>query len=244
MPSLSTTHESTGAWKWTPEAFWKMADSTRMLAEYSVDQDLRYLRVAPLDVLQKIFVQYRFFTLYYITDLALLVSRLPFGALRSALAEFLNDELGNGDPSQAHPRLYDDFLLSLGIHERALRASNAKNIAILEGVQRSLQTRSWAYGIGLRGMGGECLCQLYLASMQENFMQNPFIRERRNGLAWKFWDIHTGDVDIHHRERTRDAINELLVTERDTIVDLASGYAEAKGAWDRFWKNIYQAARR
>lgn len=66
--------------------FWEMAESERTLAEYRVNANLRYLRSASPETLRKIFVQYRFFTLYYITDLALLVSRLPFGALRSGLA--------------------------------------------------------------------------------------------------------------------------------------------------------------
>src|SRR3954470_15385750 len=83
----------------TPETFWQLADDSKMLAEYKVDRNLRYLRTAPPEILKRIFVQYRFFTLYYITDLALLVAKLPFGSLRSCLAEFLSEELGDGDPT-------------------------------------------------------------------------------------------------------------------------------------------------
>jgi hypothetical protein len=223
----------------TPASFWSIADTEKMAAEYQVDENLRFLQTASIETLRRIFVQYRFFTIYYISDLALLVAKLPFGTLRSSLAEFLNDELGNGNQSGAHPRLYDDFLRSLGVGEEALTAANPACIATLEGVSRSLSERSWAYGVGLRGMGGECLCQIYLSSMYDNFMQNPAIQRIKDQLAWKFWEIHIGDVDIHHRERTRDAINQLITSSPDLISDLAAGYLESKGAWDAFWKRIY-----
>jgi len=227
----------------TPENFWQLADTTRMAAEYQVDENLRYLRTAPLETLRRIFVQYRFFTIYYITDLALLVAKLPFGSLRSCLGEFLSEELGDGDPKDSHPSLYDDFLLSLGVPRKTLELADRNCLAILDQVRVSLETRSWPYGVGLRGMGGECLCQIYLASMHENFMRNPVIQERKDSLAWKFWDIHTGEVDIEHRERTRAAIDELILAQPETISDLATGYLESKAAWDGFWQRIFNNAR-
>ena len=226
----------------TPERFWEMADTTRMAAEYSVDRNLRSLRTLPLENLRRIFTQYRFFTIYYITDLALLISRIPFGQLRSCLGEFLAEELGNGNPLHAHPQLYEDFLRSIGVQENDLNKAAPKGIEILESVRKSLLERSWAYGVGLRGMGGECLCQIYLSSMHENFIHNTAIQEKKNEIEWKFWDIHIGDVDIHHREQTRAAINELISSQPELIEDLAAGYRESKDAWDYFWKGIYDRA--
>ena len=182
--------------KLTPATFWQIADDERMAAEYRVDANLKFLETATIDTLRRIFVQYRFFTIYYISDLALLVAKLPFGTLRSSLAEFLNDELGSGSSERAHPRLYDDFLLSLGVSPEALETSNPYCLETLEGVRASLLTRSWAYGVGLRGMGGECLCQLYLSSMYEHFIENPEIRSRGGELKWEFWDIHIGNINI------------------------------------------------
>jgi hypothetical protein len=224
------------------ETFWRLADDSRMAAEYRVDANLRYLQVAPPDVLRKVFIQYRFFTIFYITDLALLVAKMPFGTLRSGLAEFLAEELGDGEPSESHPRLYDDFLVSLGLSPAELERANANCLTSLQGIRDSLVNRSWAYGVGLRGMGGECLCQIYLSSMYENFIQNPFIQSRKDSVAWKFWDIHTGEVDIVHRERTRAAITDLIRSEPSLIKELAAGYLESKAAWDWFWKNIFDAA--
>ena len=75
----------------TAEEFWEMADSIRTKEEYLVDDKLRYLQSAPVEHLRDVFVQYRFFTIYYIGDLALLVHKVPFGHLRSVLGEILND---------------------------------------------------------------------------------------------------------------------------------------------------------
>jgi len=227
----------------TPQSFWRLADDSRIAEEYRIDSNLRYLRTAPLIALKKIFVQYRFFTIYYIADLALLVSKMPFGTLRSCLAEFLSEELGDGDPGMAHPQLYDDFLVSLGVANETLSKGNEKCLASLETIQNSLLQRPWAYGVGLRGMGGECLCQIYLSAMYEHFMLNPHIQERKADLAWKFWDIHTGEVDMVHRARTRNAISQLILKDPDTMVELAGGYLESKAAWDLFWQAIFAAAR-
>jgi hypothetical protein len=225
------------------EEFWNLADAERMTAEYLVDRDLEYLRTAPPDILKKIFVQYRFFTIYYITDLALLVSRLPFGRLRSLLGRVLAEELGDGDPRRAHPRLYDDFLRALSIPEAEIEAPLAENVTLLEATRERLLARSVAYGIGLRGMGGECLCQVYLAAMFEHFRDNPCIVSLRDRLPWRFWDIHTGDEDIEHRELTRAAIADFVATSPEALDDLSDGYLYAKGAWDSFWNNIHRAAR-
>jgi hypothetical protein len=228
----------------TPEAFWRMADSAKMAEEYRVDRNLRYLRIAPPEVLKRIFVQYRFFTHYYIADLALLVAKMPFGTLRTYLGHFLSEELGDGDPAGAHPRLYDDFLLSVGVAPDALDRPSPAALQSLDGIREALLARSWPYGVGLRGMGGECLCQVYLSSMHENFTQNPYIQSIGDRVAWKFWDIHTGDVDIHHRELTRSAISELLIAQPETLRDLAGGYDQSKQAWDRFWTGIFEDAQK
>jgi hypothetical protein len=235
--TLRTSKEKT-----LTEHFWEIADETKMTAAYQIDSDLLKLRTASLSELKQVFLQYRFFTIYYIQDLALLSAKLPFGALRSAMAEFLNEELGNGNEHHAHPTLYDDFLLSLGVSHEDLTRSNSECIELLAKVQKSLLTRSWAYGIGLRGMGGECLCQIYLSSMYAHFMQNPLIIERSKQLSWKFWEIHTGEVDIEHRLRTKAAINSLIENDPLTVQDLRSGYLESKEAWDLFWKAIFRKA--
>lgn len=221
--------------------FWRLADSARTQTEYLADDKLCRLADAPFDVLQKIFVQYRYFTIYYITDLALLVAKLPFGELRSLLADFLNDELGNGDNLGAHERLYDNFLTSIGLEETQIELyPNDKNLRLLGDLQERIGTRPVAYSVGLRGMGGECLCQVYLAAMHSHFTKNPAICEIKDRVKWKFWDIHTGEVDIAHREKLKRAIQSFVTRHPEHLKDLVQGYKDAKEIFDKFWDNIYR----
>ncbi len=222
------------------EEFWALADTARTETEYVADARLIRLAGAPFETLQKIFVQYRYFTIFYITDLALLVAKLPFGELRSLLADFLNDELGNGDSEGSHANLYDAFLTSIGLRGDELDLfPNHENLLLLKDLQNRINTRSSAYAIGLRGMGGECLCQVYLSAMHLHFTKNPSVQALKDRVAWTFWDIHTGEVDIAHREKLKQALGEFVRKRPEELNDLVNGYKDAKGIFDRFWENIY-----
>lgn len=223
--------------------FWNLADITKNLEKYRIDKNLKKLKFVSFDYLKKVFIQYRFFTHFYIEDLALLVSKLPYGELKSILAEILNEELGNGNANEAHPILYDNFLLSIGIQQHELEKANERCLSYLKQVQHSLKNRSWSYGVGLRGMGGECLCQIYLATMHENFAQNPHIIAIQDKVAWKFWEIHSGEVDQHHQFIVRNAINNIILAYPETAKDLINGYLESKTAWDNYWEQIFSAAK-
>jgi len=223
--------------------FWELADITKASEKYKIDKNLQYLAVAPLPVLKKIFIQYRFFTQFYIADLAILISKLPFGELKSILADILYEELGNGNAKEAHPLLYDNFLLSIGLTAEELNVFDPLCKRYLLTIQNRLQHQSWAYGIGLRGMGGECLCQIYLATMHYYFSKNPAITALKQQIAWKFWEIHIGEVDLHHQTIIRQAINNLITEQPETITDLSQGYLESKQAWDLYWEQIFKTAR-
>lgn len=225
------------------ESFWELTDITKMGEKFRIDQNLKSLKHMPLEMLQNVLIQYRFFTHYYIADLALLIGKLPFGTLRSILADILNEELGEGNAAHSHPALYDDFLLSVGVPEKSLHAADPYCILNLREIQQSLLSKSWSYGVGLRGMGGECLCQIYLSTMHEYLSQNAAIAGMRDSIAWKFWDIHTGEVDLHHQTIVRAAIDDALTSEPHIADDLIEGYRESRGAWDRFWQQIFRAAR-
>jgi len=222
--------------------FWDLVDQTKMTEKYRIDKNLQYLKVAPLNVLKNIFIQYRFFTHYYISDLGILISKMPFGKLKSILAEILNDELGNGKSKAAHPILYDNFLRSLGIKNEELQYESPTCMPYLLSVQNSLNKNSWAYGVGLRGMGGECLCQIYLSTMHEYFSKNPEIEKIKQNLEWEFWDIHIGEIDLHHQTIVKNAISEIILEYPDFTKDLFDGYIESKTAWDEFWSQIFKSA--
>jgi hypothetical protein len=169
---------------------------------------------------------------------------MPSGTLRTVLAEILYEELGNGDLSFEHPRLYDDFLESIGVPKSALNDADIACVQYLKNVQKSLIKESWSYGVGLRGMGGECLCQVYLATMHEYFSTNPVIVEIQDKIAWKFWDIHIGEVDLHHQEIVRSAINECMIAHPEIITDLTNGYVQSLQAWDDYWGEIFKNAKK
>ena len=222
--------------------FWDLVDQTKMTEKYRIDKNLQYLKVAPLSILKKIFIQYRFFTHFYIEDLGHLISKIPFGNLKSILAEILDDELGNGRSEDAHPLLYDNFLRSLGIQDVDMQFASPKCMPHLISVQNSLQRKSWAYGVGLRGMGGECLCQIYLSTMHEYFSKNPAIEKIKRNIEWQFWDIHIGEIDLHHQTIVKNAISEIIINYPEFTQDLFDGYLESKKAWDEFWIQIFNSA--
>lgn len=99
----------------TCKDFWEMADDARLAAEYSADEKLHYLQKASLEELQKIFLQYRYFTKQYPNNLGVLIAKTPPGNFKTLMAEILSEELGDGHLEQAHLKLWDDFLISLGL---------------------------------------------------------------------------------------------------------------------------------
>ena len=225
----------------TVSDFWKIAEYEQMQAEYTVQEKVQHLKTASVKQLRNIFIQYRYFTKNYGSDLGLLIFKAPYGNFKSLISEIAAEELGNGKSKQSHIQLWDNFLISLGVPESELETSiDPRNAVLLEELRQLMHKASPAYAIGLRGMGGECLCQIYLSAVFENFKQNPEIRARQNTIDWSFWDIHTGDADIEHRVLVKAAISEIVESDPASINDLAAGYLKAKGIWDQFWENAYE----
>lgn len=112
------------------------------------------------------------------------------------------------------------------------------NEHILKGLTRDLSSNPVAYGVGLRGMGGECLCQTYLSEMFEHLKRNPHLRAHEADIDWEFWTIHTGEEDIVHGELTRAAIDHYLGEDTRVLPELAKGYTRSISAWNLFWQNI------
>lgn len=228
---------------WDRESFWLFADQAKEATEALADRKMQALAHMPVEGLRLVCTQYRFFTIDYISDLALLLAKLPFGGLRSLLSRILAEELGEGDPAKAHPEVYDRFLASIGVQQGQRDRCIPENRAILSELTGELASRSPAFGVGLRGMGGECLCQTYLSVMFEHLRGHPYIREHADHIDWEFWTIHTGETDIIHGELTRQAIDDYLREEPDALQELAQGYERSIVAWNAFWQNIFDACR-
>lgn len=221
------------------EQFWYFADEAKQATEALAAERMQHLRHLPIDALRQVCVQYRFFTIDYISDLALLVARLPFGGLRSLLGQILAEELGEGDPDRAHPEIYDRFLASIGVDEEVLDTPLPANAQVLGELTRDLTRNPVAFGVGLRGMGGECLCQTYLTVLYEHMRENPAIRKQADRIDWDFWTIHTGEEDIVHGELTRAAIDDYIRHDPAVLPELARGYQVSITAWNQFWQNIF-----
>lgn len=226
----------------TVQEFWAEADNARLATEQKAMAKMQHLQSAPIESLRRVLLQYRYFTIYYIRDMALLTARLPFGKLRTFLGHVLSEELGEGDHMMSHPQLYDSFLLSIGVEPGVLEDSAlTDNVALLEQVTEEMQSGAVGYGIGLRGMGGECLCHTYLVLLSDYFRKNPYIQAHASQIDWRFWDIHTGPVDQAHVELARATITELGESQPELLAELAAGYRHSITVWDAFWNNVFAA---
>jgi len=221
--------------------FWQFADKAKEATEALAEQRMKALPELSVEALRQVCTQYRFFTIDYISDLALLLAKLPFGGLRSLLSQILAEELGEGDAARAHPEVYDRFLASIGVGPEQLERRLSANHAILNGLTEELRRDDPAFGVGLRGMGGECLCQTYLSVMFEHLREHPYMREHADRIDWEFWTIHTGEEDIVHGELTRQAIDDYIRQDPSVLPDLAKGYERSITAWNLFWHNIFDA---
>jgi Iron-containing redox enzyme len=230
------------------EAFWTQAAVSKLEARFAVAREMDVLPHLPVQALRAITLQYRYFTQAFVTDLALLVSRCPEGRLRSLLGQLVDEELGNGDPQEAHLRLYDRFLESIGAIEAGAVASDLHGLVhpkvrelLAELRERTLQ-RSPFYVIGMRGLGGECVCGVYFSVMHVHLRKHPFIIDNEARIDWKFWDIHAGHADVEHNELVRGAVAELLLEHGHgrAVDEVAAGYAYGTAAWDAFWSTVYR----
>lgn len=225
----------------TREEFWELTSSNRIEAEYMVDAKLNYLQTADLQTLRRIFHEYRFFIKYYINDLGILLYKVPFGRFKCMIAEIAADELGDA-PEKTHLQLWDNFLLSIGVPTDELEDSeHPENITLLASLSDLMMNESYMYSVGLRGMGAECLCQVYLTAAHKHLVKNKYIIENKDKIDWLFWNIHIGEIDVHHGEMVRDAIDEMIVAEPNLIAPLAAGYNVGKEVWDKFWDNLYRS---
>src|SRR4026208_2219643 len=86
----------------TMQEFWAITEYSTSATVHLADRALQSLEKAELPHLQSVLVQYRWFTGDYPSDLAILVSKLPPSWLRSFAGQLVYEELGSGDPSQAH----------------------------------------------------------------------------------------------------------------------------------------------
>lgn len=229
------------------EKFWARTELSKLEVRFALSQEMGALPQLSIQALRAITLQYRYFTQAFVTDLALLVSRCPEGRLRSLLGQLVHEELGCGDPEATHLRFYDRFLESIGaIDLRAGAGALAAGIhpevgELLAELRDRTARRSIFYAIGMRGLGGECVCGVYFSVMCVHLRKHPFIIERESNIDWRFWDIHAGHTDVEHNRLVRAAVTELLLDGKpsEAVGEVAAGYDFGTEIWDRFWTTVY-----
>jgi Iron-containing redox enzyme len=244
-PRARTTHPGADA-RAELEAFWARAALHKLEARFAVAREMEALPRLPVRALRDVALQYRYFTQAFATDLALLVARCPEGRLRSLLGQLVNEELGEGDPEESHLRLYDRFLESIGAIEPGAAAEDLgagvhpRVGELLADLRDRTVHRSTYYAIGMRGMGGECVCGVYFSVMHVHLRRHPFIVEHESAIDWKFWDIHAGHADVEHNEKVRAAVAELLLGgQPDAVAEVSAGYDFGTTTWESFWATVY-----
>lgn len=227
----------------TMDEFWRQADESKLNAQYESDTKIAFLQTASAEEVKKICTQYRYFVHNYPDNLSSLVGKLPYGELKSLLSQILAEELGSGQEKDAHIVWYDRFLRSIGVSDEELATSlYPENGEILDEIANRCANRPFEHVIGLAGMGGECLCQIYLTNMYKYLVENPYIKSIKDTVDWHFWTYHIGEEDILHRQLVRQAINR-MVKNPNSVNELAEGYDWGKHIWDEFWTNNYKETR-
>ncbi|HTE51396.1 MAG TPA: iron-containing redox enzyme family protein [Kofleriaceae bacterium] len=229
------------------EAFWARAALHKLEARFAVAREMEALPRLSIRALRDVALQYRYFTQAFATDLALLVARCPEGRLRSLLGQLVNEELGEGNPEESHLRLYDRFLESIGAIEPGTAPGELGDGVhprvgeLLAELRDRTVHRSTYYAIGMRGMGGECVCGVYFSVMHVHLRRHPFIVEHESSIDWKFWDIHAGHADVEHNEKVRAAVAELLLagSTPDAVAEVSAGYDFGTTTWESFWATVY-----
>lgn len=218
------------------QEFWQLTNDLRAAAAEDAHRRFAHLGSAPPATLFAFLGHYRLFTQRYISDLALLVSRMPEGAFRSALGDILAEELGHGSYEQDHLRLYDRFLATCG----APPVGNLPS-ALLDELRDAVLLRSVPYAIGLRGMGGECMCALYLEALHAACIDNPQIAARKGSIDWTFWDVHLGEVEGDHDRLLRACVTAMLEASPESGPEVAAGFRHGTESWLRFWDTVPEA---
>lgn len=242
-PSTSAVQQWKAGPITTMGQFWELADDSKLMSQYDADKKIAFLKDASLEEVRRICLQYRYFVEKYPDNLAMLISKMAKGELKSLLCDILSEEMGMGDVNASHSTWYDSFLRSLGVSEYQLKHSlYAENESILKETERRCREELAVHCIGLVGMGRECLCQIYLSQMYKNLRQNAEVVKIEEQIDWLFWDFHTGDDDVEHRMKMRERIGALVMDENG-VRQLTDGYRFAKSSWDEFWENNYTNTR-
>jgi hypothetical protein len=228
------------------EAFWRETEDLKVEEEIMAQDSLQRLSSCSLDEMILLFRHYRLFTIQHIDDLAVVLGRLPFGELKAFFSQVLFEEFGMETDEgfdNNHVRLLDSFIVSLGSSYSYCQDSKVElpsNVALLNGITERVHNASLPFAIGLRGMGTECLCQVYLTAIFDLVEKNPHFKKCQDALDLRFESLHRGEIEKLHRIHMRQRIAELINNDPEQLPILMAGYEMARKSFHEFFANIYQ----
>lgn len=213
--------------------FWEISNQSRLQLELSKDQRIQSLRYLDRIDLSKFFEQYSFIVKHHANHLAIIISRMEESELKSLFADILYEELGSGKVQNSHLTLFSHFLTTLNPDFEA-KGITARLEQKLEEYQEIIKKDNLYLAIGLGGAGTECICQVYLSEMYKQIKENPYIKNKEININWKFWEIHTGEVDATHKEQIKHALKKEIHNNPENEKFLIEGYEQSLTFWDNF----------
>ena len=226
--------------------FWAETEDTAVAEEITAQDALHRLATCSLEEMLLLFRHYRLFTIRHIDDLAVVLGRLPFGEMKAFFSKVLYEEFGLETDlgfANNHVALLDAFMVSLGAEPDFCSNPEVElpnNLDLLDDITHQVQNMPLAYAIGLRGMGTECLCQVYLTTIFDQVENNPNFQAKAQDLDLRFEQLHRGEVEALHRKDMRARIAELVESNPEQLVELKAGYEFARQSFHQFFNNIYR----
>jgi hypothetical protein len=228
------------------EAFWRETEDLAVKEEILAQDSLQRLANCSLDEMILLFRHYRLFTIRHIDDLSVVLGRLPFGKLKAFFSKVLYEEFGMETAEgfdNNHVNLLDSFIVSLGstysyCQDPTVELSS--NVELLDNITERVQNAPLPFAIGLRGMGTECLCQVYLTAIFDLVEKNPNFKKHQDVLDLRFESLHRGEVEKLHRIHMRQRIADLINNDPEQLPILMAGYEMARESFHDFFANIYQ----
>jgi len=227
------------------EAFWQATEDFAVAEEISAQDSLQRLATCNLDEMILLFRHYRLFTIQHIDDLAIVFSRLPFGELKAFFSKVLYEEFGmetEGGFANNHVHLLDSLMVSMGADRGFCSDPTVElpsNLELLNDITDQCLNASLPFAVGLRGMGTECLCQVYLTTIFNMVEKNPIFIANKDKLDLRFEQLHRGEVERLHRVHMREMIASLIRDNPEQLPELVEGYKKAQESFHVFFENIY-----
>ncbi len=225
--------------------FWEQTDKAKVAEEIYAQDSLRRLSYCSKEEMLLLFRHYRLFTIRHIDDLCWVLARLPFSEFKAFVSKVLFEEFGmeteQGYESN-HVHLLDAFMVSLGADQSFCEDPELElesNMNLLDELTTRVKKNSIAYAIGLRGMGTECLCQVYLTTIFNMVEKNPYFIKNKHMLDLRFEQLHRGPVEIEHRVKMRERIMDIICKGPYLLPELKDGYECARSSFHKFFANIY-----